>query len=314
MHTLRTSAAALLFALGVTAQFNPVAEAAHQNPNATRSVKFKPFPGYDNWDSTEWTWRVNVTDYAQRNSSLHLRTIDTTYDFSWSGGQNLSQAFPINNRSFCFSYYIAGSTPANITNLYTDDNKDSTDCTPVLGEACVNAILDSTPANSGNSNTSCSTPRTIWSDIPECYPVFGYMRTQSPRKSFAVSTSSIKNLPPGGVVGALSSGSNQGNATIYDEQLNSLHVALLNPAPLVEDGRTLQLKQGTRTSKQLICMRVSTERREVTQDDGDDDNNEAGENNQGGGDDDHGENAAGRTAAVGWLAGLMVAFGVVFAL
>lgn len=312
MHTFKTSTTAVLLnALAVTAQFNDVEIEAHQNPNATRSINFKPFPDYPDWNNTEWKWRVNVTDFAQRENRLDLRTVHVVYDFSWPQAGNITDTFPINNRSFCMTYAVTEYTPANITNKWTEDNADSTDCAPALGQACVDAVLAASTQNGGNSNTSCITPRTIWADIPACAGTFEYIRQRDQYRSFGVSTQNIKNRASGAVVGVLSSGRNKGNATVYDDYLNTLHVVLLNPPPLVVNG-SIQGSNGT-PKKQLLCMRVSTERKEIPEEEKQDG---AGEGNEDGkdGKDGDGKNVAGRNAMVGLWSGLMVALAVGFAL
>ncbi|KAI5924606.1 hypothetical protein F4810DRAFT_131875 [Camillea tinctor] len=66
---------------------------AEQNPNATLRVTFKPFesaastPSLSSFRETEWTWRVNVSDFAAPNAEASGMIIDphavsTTYDFA----------------------------------------------------------------------------------------------------------------------------------------------------------------------------------------------------------------------------------------
>jgi len=148
-------------------------------PNATRSIKLRPFA--DSGTSStqlsqdEWTWRVNVTELAlpRLPSNLSAAGIDspstfvTTYDLSWPTGGNISSGLRGSSSPFCvtaFDYLF----PANVTDLYTEADDGSTDCGPVLGEECLSALY-----YDGNNldGDQCVVPQ--WGDIPECNATLG---------------------------------------------------------------------------------------------------------------------------------------------
>jgi hypothetical protein len=106
-----------------------------------------------------------VTDYATEGG----RGMDITYDFSWPGGGNLTSATP--RSPYCAVAMLSWGTAGNITAKYTEaNNPNSTDCTPVLGSACVQAVLASAVKNPA----SCWDG--LWSRLPECADTFGIDR------------------------------------------------------------------------------------------------------------------------------------------
>ncbi|KAK8036325.1 hypothetical protein PG993_008939 [Apiospora rasikravindrae] len=157
------------------------------NPNATRSVKFHPFPWYsgsnpEKYRDFEWTWRVNISDFTGPNTTKNetragAPLIDphlalTTYDFRWPGGGNLSDQVGGHGTTdaVCISAAAAYTWPGNLTNRYTEGDVDSADCGTVLGAACRDAIL----RNGTSDRRSCSGPETAWNLLPECADSFGY--------------------------------------------------------------------------------------------------------------------------------------------
>lgn len=117
---------------------------------------------------------INVTDAVTgaeqpvENPSF----VSTTWDFTWSSGGNISQALGNSAGPLCLSILHVMAYPANVTNLYTDENTNSTDCTPILGEACVRAILGE--GSNFSSGIKCNSPGKSWSRLPECNNTLGY--------------------------------------------------------------------------------------------------------------------------------------------
>ncbi|KAK1990871.1 hypothetical protein LX36DRAFT_737394 [Colletotrichum falcatum] len=147
-------------------------------PNATRSVKFRPFEdsGASNTqlEQDEWTWRVNVTELTLPRLPSNLSsaginqpsTYVTTYDLAWPAGGNVSTALRGSSSPFCvtaFDYPF----PTNVTGLYRADD-DGADCGSVLGDDCLDALY-----YDGNNldGDLCVVPR--WGDIPECNATLG---------------------------------------------------------------------------------------------------------------------------------------------
>ncbi|KAL0932127.1 uncharacterized protein CTRU02_213080 [Colletotrichum truncatum] len=157
------------------------------NPKATRSIKFTPFSDISypsNRGDREWTWRVNVTDFAFppainvtdiKGNPITIDSphhVSTTYDFQWSGGGNISDALGTTTEPFCVTAPDIKVYPANVTDLYSEENADSTDCTPVLGEDCVRAIL--TKGNNLSFEDKCNGIKSIWTSFPECSSTLKY--------------------------------------------------------------------------------------------------------------------------------------------
>lgn len=59
----------------------------------------------------------------------------------------------------------------NVTNLWTEENGNSTDCEPVLGEACLEALYVS---DRTLNRDGCDGSMPSWKTIPECNATFGY--------------------------------------------------------------------------------------------------------------------------------------------
>ncbi|KAK2751216.1 hypothetical protein CKAH01_06402 [Colletotrichum kahawae] len=170
-------------------QSDDIYREAITNPKAMRSVKFVPFSGLISskvyGKDPYWTWRVNVTEFAfppginvtdavtgAEQPVENPSFVSTTWDFSWSSGGNISQALGNSTGPLCVSFLNVMAYPANVTNLYTDENINSTDCTPILGEACVLAILRE--GSNFSRGITCNSPEKSWSTLPECNNTLGY--------------------------------------------------------------------------------------------------------------------------------------------
>ncbi|KAF3807736.1 hypothetical protein GCG54_00007469 [Colletotrichum gloeosporioides] len=170
-------------------QSDEIYREAITNPKAMRSVKFVPFSGLISpkvyGKDPYWTWRVNVTEFAFP-SGINVTDavtgaeqpvenpsyVSTTWDFAWSSGGNIPQALGNSTGPLCVSILDIVAYPANVTNLYTDENANNTDCTPILGEACVRAILRE--GSNFSRGIRCNSPRTSWGTLPECNNTLGY--------------------------------------------------------------------------------------------------------------------------------------------
>ncbi|KAI1120392.1 hypothetical protein F5Y10DRAFT_127619 [Nemania abortiva] len=168
---------------------------ASRNPTLSRSVTFKPFEQY--WEflpdssvlrDSEWTWRINVTNIAAPDADPHNATEDThvvaaTYDFTWPVAGNISTALDGSTSPLCLaSLGELVDLPVNITNAYTDGT--GSDCAPVLGQDCVDAMLAQAPVPNARDCNMTST--VLWSSIPECRGSFGV--SSRLQDGFSVST------------------------------------------------------------------------------------------------------------------------------
>ncbi|KAK0748554.1 hypothetical protein B0T21DRAFT_380353 [Apiosordaria backusii] len=310
-------AAATLATIGLAQSHVDIFREAIRKPNATRSIRFNPYPDVRHLADLEWTWRVNISDslsnpYDNRSTEF---TVRTSYDFTYEGAptdSTLEEAVPgLGNQSFCAVQLIWTDSgwPANITNLWTDENTNSTSCAPVLGQDCVDAIIQSTGTNNGAWDRTCGSQGGSWERAPQCASSLGYM--YSLRRVSAKNFPKLNNANSGESFAGLSSMeySDLDNKTIYENYLNSIHMVLINaPVDLI---RGNQSSFSTDAPTKLLCMRVNTSRRDVNEDegdgnDGDDGGNQGGNEGGNGGD---GGNAAGRDAANWWtmIGGLMIA-------
>ncbi|KAK1672684.1 hypothetical protein BDP55DRAFT_770744 [Colletotrichum godetiae] len=156
-------------------------------PNATRQISFRPFEVFTGnaplLGPDEWTWRVNISEFsllhlAQNTTSENLgrniinpHYIATSYSLSWPRGGNISAGGLRGSDSpFCVTSLDVEFFP-NVTNLWTEAESNSTDCEPVLGESCLDALRveDKTLTAKG-----CAGRKPSWRTIPECNATFGY--------------------------------------------------------------------------------------------------------------------------------------------
>ncbi|KAK7757124.1 hypothetical protein SLS62_000671 [Diatrype stigma] len=242
-------------------------EEGNAHPNATRSVTFKPFEWFGQEPEIadrEWTWQPEFTELGPL---IDPHVVNVAYDFSWERGGNMSSALGNSTGPFCVSI-TSIDYPTNVTNAYTDDNTDSVDCTPVLGEECVNAILRDGANTVGGSY--CNGPQTTWSELPECASTIGYASdiSQYPGigttnlnsgNSTANATINGKTVPhpnreSGDGFYSKSSGSVNGtNTTAYYAATNQLHVVMMDTQLPDSSG-----SGGGVGRPNLLCMRVNT--------------------------------------------------------
>ncbi|KXH45525.1 hypothetical protein CSIM01_12736 [Colletotrichum simmondsii] len=164
-----------------------ILQQAIAEPNVTRQISFRPFEIFSGnarlLGQDEWTWRVNISDFslphlAQNTTEAALgrnvtdpHYIATSYSLSWPLGGNLSSGGLRGSDSpFCVTSLDVEFSP-NVTNLWTEENGNSTDCEPVLGEACLEALHAS---DKSLTRDSCDGKMPSWKTIPECNTTFGY--------------------------------------------------------------------------------------------------------------------------------------------
>ncbi|KAK0662924.1 hypothetical protein QBC41DRAFT_329476 [Cercophora samala] len=288
-----------------------VALAAYSNPNATHNITFNPYPNVKQLADLEWTWRINISD-SLTDPFFNVSTdfiVRTSYEFIWEDSplnSTLAEAIPeLGNQSFCAVQLVLSERgwPANITNLWTDEDANSTSCAPVLGQDCVDAIIKSAGSNNGGP---CLSPGGRWEDAPECASSLGYMYSSRlvSGKQFIDLSQARSGVPFTGL--ASRQYSDLDNKTLYENYLNDIHMLFINaPVDLVRENGIFD----THAPKQLLCMRVNTSRREVDDDDegGNDEGNDGGNDDGNGGNDSEegneggdGGNAAGRDSANWW--------------
>lgn len=157
--------------------------------------------------------------------------------------------------------------PVNVTNAYTEDDTNDASCVPVLGQACVDAILSDGRISRGSAVGSCTSPSRYWFEIPECQSTLGYAQAVggSPG-TFTTSigvgndssnaTNSWKNGE--GWYASFSAPRNGSGSTAYYTTANQLNMVKVNPilssqvvsAPTTESG-------GHIPGPELLCMRVN---------------------------------------------------------
>ncbi|KAI1362293.1 hypothetical protein F5Y08DRAFT_312631 [Xylaria arbuscula] len=240
----------------------------NQHPNLSRSATFQPFKNA--WadlapDSvlrdTEWTWRVNVSQfYAPYNgSSVAERSdrqafVSQTFDFSWSGDTNISEALDGDTGVLCITQFQQGfDLPVNVTNALTD----GTSCVPAFGQACVDAILNRVPTPTpergciGNSNGDyLAFPR-----LAECSGSFSLHNFDS--LTFGVGPdlgNATAQIDSGDTFWVNISGPVLGNETwLYEKTANQISFMLLvTTLPTSKEPNA-----STVTGKELLCLRAN---------------------------------------------------------
>lgn len=211
---------------------------------------------------------VNVSEFAIPSDSSYSEVSDphvvaTTYDFTWPGGGNLSAALNDPTAGLCLSWVsLPKDFPTNITDKYTSDNADDPSCAPVLGQACVDAILSTGKTSAGPTLGRCTLGQS-WFGLPECEDTLGY--ASKLYKSAAVDTISLgfhnsssnaTTYDEGdgeGWYGLFSAPQNGSGSAEYYNATNRLHIAMVDAV------LPLDLNYGTGWSegRQLLCMRAN---------------------------------------------------------
>ncbi|KAF7540905.1 hypothetical protein G7054_g1023 [Neopestalotiopsis clavispora] len=254
------------------------------NPNATRSVEFNPFasisglintssPLYQNWNlhfsvPNAASIAENETDFKWYETTfVDPHITDYSYGLSWPSGGLLESALPDNVTDLCFTTISFWGTPANVSNLLSQqDADDSTDCSFVLGTECVDAI-----ERTIRTDGSCQGVSTSWYSLDACADTLGYAAVQDYNsKSRAVFTQGFnKTVMDSGDTfwGGWTSAHNGSDTSQYDRLSTGLQVMAFSPT--VTSGET----NVSRT--QVICTRINAA--QVDEEEyGDDDDTSAG--------------------------------------
>ncbi|KAI4862801.1 hypothetical protein F4820DRAFT_399057 [Hypoxylon rubiginosum] len=278
----------------IDAQIRDLVRNAQGNTNTTRGVAFKPFEAVDTTNSAlssgdvEWTWRkydspfqvhvnvlrnsgVNVSDFAVPGDESYDEVVDphivaTTYDFTWPGGGNLSAALGDTAAGLCLSFVsLPLDFPANVTELYTEGDANDPSCAPVLGQACVDAILSGGRTTSaGQPPGRCAAGR-AWFELPECESTLGYALAASGSGGTNTVSLGFRNSSSGGSsnataydaedgggwYGLFSAPQNGSGSVEYYNATNRVHIAMIDPV-LPSAGDT-----GYTQGPELLCMRVN---------------------------------------------------------
>lgn len=216
----------------------------------------------------------------------------------------------------------------NITNRFTADNTDG-DCTPVLGEACTQAIL--TSRQSGSTN-QCNFE--LWESLPECASTLGASRSydqyglsrltwnmngnsSARNASFAdIGYEAVANGTDGryGFFSQTSEVYNAANETVYEAEATKLRIILLSITPYQGQFGLI--------ANTALCVRADARELEVPEDestggggdDGGDGDDGSGDSSSEGGDGEEGEGNAASTMVPGATLALVGAWLGVFSL
>lgn len=184
----------------------------------------------------------------------------TVYDFSWTGGGNISDAFDGANGSLCLAVPFNWDFSVDVLNKYTEESGDSVDCGPFLGDECIDDLTASQgsgcPAFNLTASPACVkslgilATGTYAGEFPREYPQTKGFRLQlndtNPRND-----PTMPEWNSGDPFFTHSSAplSGRRNRTFVVEA-NTLHIVMLDPRL---DGR-----RGSVGGPQLMCMRVNT--------------------------------------------------------
>ncbi|KAH8898664.1 hypothetical protein GQ53DRAFT_758932 [Thozetella sp. PMI_491] len=279
--------------------------AAKKSPNITRSVTFKLFSSNieesQNLQNIEWTWRANISDvdvphvHVSNSQTLHdPHIMAETFDFSWPGGGSLYTSLNGSSSPFCVTTLADLAAPANVSNLYTNSNTNSTDCTSVLGQNCVNAIAGSLKSPNGNT---CNSPDQSWSALPECADTLGYALSLSPGRRDSLST---VNLNGNGTSPSFGNVAQQSGQEFwapmtggFDGKNTSEFLRLSTGLKVVAFKATIPTGTHKVDTSQVLCMRVNASTLE-------DQVPGIGGNGSSGGGSDMPPNGGERAATLGW--------------
>jgi hypothetical protein len=226
---------------------------------------------------------VNISDFAVTNAdvlvgdyggypTVDTHIVTTAYDFSWPSGQDISSQ--LLDTGLCMTVLSTPTDmPVSLTNAYTNDQVNNASCIPVLGQACVGAILRGHQSSSGGILGVCQAPPVIWSDLAECQSTLGYVQATSgvfgmlttpllfSNESSNATTTTTHDWARGrGWFGSFSSPQNGSASPAYYTAANRLHIVMVTTPPL---------QQGTSASSrstdgsgyvqvpELLCMRVN---------------------------------------------------------
>lgn len=167
---------------------------------------------------------------------------NTVFELDWPKDESFRSALNGSTAPVCVAITTGNFRP-NVTNLFTEDN-DSGDCTPILGEECINAIFASS-----SDLDDCSYDN--WTDLPECASTLGSLGTYDEfglsRISFNMGGNQTANNASYEDAGydAIASGTggryglyshttdayNGTNTTLYEEEATRLYLMALQISP-----------------------------------------------------------------------------------
>ncbi|KAK4210085.1 hypothetical protein QBC37DRAFT_403761 [Rhypophila decipiens] len=265
--TLRLVAAALLFPPSTLAarSYNYTENVLTHPPNETRSITFKPFPDDPDLKNSEWTWRVNITDtptpgqqinypfFFSDNTPLEARGLVVTWDLVWPKGGVLSETLSQNAPTICASMPFTLTFLPKVTNLWPEENTDSPDCAPVLGQACVDTILANGKVHKGPER-SCSLA-TPWDKLPECKDKFKYIYDKDRSGWGGTISGGIDSLESGESFASYANTYDGKDTSIYEAAVNMLQIVLLHSLP-----PSPAFQNMTQREPFLACMRVKTDK------------------------------------------------------
>ncbi|KAM7186369.1 hypothetical protein V8F33_011842 [Rhypophila sp. PSN 637] len=297
MPTARVTAAfwlsSLFLRLSAADNFNFYDEVLSHPPNETRPISFKPFPEDPDLGDSEWTWHVNITDVALPNAKITYpqagdgspdsRGLVVSYDLVWPEWGVLSDTLSRYAPHLCAAVPITVSRLPNVTNAWPEDNTESPDCAPVLGKACVDAILETAAKSNDESMDIACRLGTSWDLLPECkdvlYEEARPVRDYGSRDGWIGSIT--RGIMPvesgetinGGLMNYVYDGKN--TSSLYESAVTMLHILLLHSTPPPKSNVSAR-------EPFLACMRVKTDKLPV-RDDTENGNGEGEDQQQGGG-------------------------------
>lgn len=234
----------------------------NHNPKASKSERLTSgwgiateIPGGES-PKQSLTWRINITEAAIPNASNasgpipNARMLNTVYDLSWDGDQNLedtmsaiqSAAQPSKSGmvppQLCATIFTA-FFPANVTNAFNETSDDS--CIGPLG-ACLAPLLSSTGRTGASGCPTLKDPSTI----PECEGVFENSGDPATLDLTANGTgaanASFPLMSGNGFFFQNSGIYEEENSTYFDQERLRLHVMVLDTVD---------------SARRAVCSRVS---------------------------------------------------------
>lgn len=221
----------------------------NQNPNLSKSELLPSGWGIateiPNGESPKQplTWRINITEAALANalnsSGLipNARMLNTVYDLSWPGGENLQNtmstirnaAQPSRDHSFekppqlCATIFTA-LFPTNVTNTFNETSGDS--CIGALGE-CLSPLLSAGEVGESGCPTVADPRR-----IPACKAVFEGSGDPATLDLTANGTgaenASFPLMSGGGFFFQSSGAYEEGDTSVLEKEKERLHVMILD--------------------------------------------------------------------------------------
>ncbi|KAF2845926.1 hypothetical protein T440DRAFT_482958 [Plenodomus tracheiphilus IPT5] len=205
-------------------------EEAGQNPNASDIVTFAQ--SFNNTPE-DWKWRINISEIAvpndlndlglaNANFSEGLHVVHTQWQLEWPGEEDDLRSF-IRSRNIDrldFSALMA-RVESNLTDHFEDS--DNGDCTPMLGQRCIDAIRQ----RAGATGTLSWSPRPL-----EGCEIALDDRDSSKGRAVGFSLLADDQRPNewprnGALVFATSGSYEPGEMASYNQSLRALHILVM---------------------------------------------------------------------------------------